>query len=200
METILTECLFCKNSTRVGLGLVVHIAKWHLPSQKLLPDGDKCSISSVAQSCPTLQPHGLQHARLPRPSPTPGAFSNSCPSSWWCHPTISSSVVPSSSCLQSFPASEYIIRHHKCGKWILPQAVCEQSEDKAMGSRKDFSGRHGILFYIRGWDVVYCSRSEVGKLQLVSCCLILKKKVVLQHSHAHLCLCIVSLAAFRLQQ
>ena len=49
--------------------------------------------------------HGLQHARLPCPSPTPGACSNSCPSSQWCHPTISSSVVPFSSCLQSFPAS-----------------------------------------------------------------------------------------------
>ena len=50
----------------------------------------------------SLQPHGLQHARLPYPSPTPGACSNSCPSSWWCHPTISSSVVSFSSCLQSF--------------------------------------------------------------------------------------------------
>jgi len=49
--------------------------------------------------------HGLQHARLPCPSPTPGAYINSCPLSWWCHPTISSSVVPFSSRLQSFPAS-----------------------------------------------------------------------------------------------
>ena len=53
----------------------------------------------------SLWPHGLQHARLPCPSPTPRAYSNSCPSSQWCHPTISSSVVPFSSCLQSFPAS-----------------------------------------------------------------------------------------------
>ena len=52
-----------------------------------------------------FRPHGLQHARLPCPSPTPGAYSNSCPSSWWCHPTISFSVVPFSSHLQSFPAS-----------------------------------------------------------------------------------------------
>ena len=49
--------------------------------------------------------HGLQHTRLPCPSPTPGACSNSCPLSWWCHPTISSSVALFSSCLQSFPAS-----------------------------------------------------------------------------------------------
>ena len=49
--------------------------------------------------------HGLQHAKLPRPSPTPGACSNWCLLSQWCHPTISSSVVPFSSCLQYFPAS-----------------------------------------------------------------------------------------------
>ena len=53
----------------------------------------------------SLRPHGLQHARLPCPSPSPRACSNSCPSSRWCHPAISSSVVPFSSCLQSFPAS-----------------------------------------------------------------------------------------------
>ena len=63
-------------------------------------------FSSVTQSCPdSLQPHGLQHARLPCPSPTPRACSNSRPSSWWCHPTISSSVVPFSSSLETFPAS-----------------------------------------------------------------------------------------------
>ena len=53
-----------------------------------------------------LRPHGLQHARPPCPLPTPGVYSNSCPLSWWCHPTISTSVIPFSSCLQSFPASE----------------------------------------------------------------------------------------------
>ena len=52
-----------------------------------------------------LWPHGLQQARLPCPSPSSRVYSNSCPSSWWCHPTISSSVVPFSSHLQSFPAS-----------------------------------------------------------------------------------------------
>ena len=62
-------------------------------------------FSPVTQSCPTLQPGGLQHARLPCPSPTPRVYSNSCPSSWWCHPTISSSVVPFSICPQSLPAS-----------------------------------------------------------------------------------------------
>ena len=53
----------------------------------------------------SLRPHGLQHAKLPCPSPTAAACSNSCPSSRWCHPTISSSVVPFSFCLQYFPGS-----------------------------------------------------------------------------------------------
>ena len=71
----------------------------------------KCCNSTISQSVQSLShvrflwPHGLQHVRLPCPSPTPRACSSSCPSSWWCHSTISSSVVPFSSCLQSFPAS-----------------------------------------------------------------------------------------------
>ena len=60
------------------------------------------SLSVVSNS---LWPHELQHARPPCPSPTPGAHPNPCPLSQWCHPTISSSVVPFSSCPQSFPAS-----------------------------------------------------------------------------------------------
>ena len=60
----------------------------------------RCSVMSNS-----LGPHGLQEARLPCPSATPGACSNSCPLSQWCHPTISSSVVPFSSNLQYFPAS-----------------------------------------------------------------------------------------------
>ena len=66
-------------------------------------------FNSVHFSCSVvsdfLQPHGLQHARLPCPSPTPGVYPNSCPLSQWCHPTISPSVIPFSSHLQSFPAS-----------------------------------------------------------------------------------------------
>ena len=53
----------------------------------------------------SLPPHGLQHAKIPCPSPTPRACSNSCSLSRWCHPTISSSIIPFSSCLQSFPGS-----------------------------------------------------------------------------------------------
>ena len=62
----------------------------------------KFSHSVVSNS---LWPHRLQHARLPCHSPTPGACSNSCPSRWWYYPTISSSVIPFSTCLQSLPAS-----------------------------------------------------------------------------------------------
>ena len=62
-------------------------------------------FSSVIQSCPTLRPHESQHARPPCPSPTLGVHSNSCPLSRWCHPAISSSVIPYSSCPQSLPES-----------------------------------------------------------------------------------------------
>ena len=74
-----------------------------------------CIHCSVQFSCSvvsdSLPPHGLQHARLPCPSPTPGACSNSCPLSQWCHPTISSSVVSFSSCLQSF-------QHQGIFQWV----------------------------------------------------------------------------------
>ena len=72
----------------------------------LQPEAPICSVSSVQSLSwsDSLQPHGLQHARLPCPSPTPGAYSNSCPSSQWYHSNISSSVVTFSSHLQSFSA------------------------------------------------------------------------------------------------
>ena len=70
--------------------------KWHVASS--------VQFSSSVMS-DSLWPHGLQHARLPCASPIPRACSNSCPSSQWCHPRILHSVVPFSSCLQSFPAS-----------------------------------------------------------------------------------------------
>ena len=71
-----------------------------LPKEKLLSFQFSCSVMSNS-----LLPHGLQHTRPPCPSPAPRVYSNSRPLSWWCHPTTSSSVVPFSSCLQSFPAS-----------------------------------------------------------------------------------------------
>ena len=85
---------------------------WHSPGKNtgvgchfLLQSLKVKSESEVAQWCLILcDPNRLQHARLPCPLPSPGACSDSCPSSRQCHPTISSSVVPFSSCLQSFPA------------------------------------------------------------------------------------------------
>ena len=72
-------------------------------SAGLLPPSVQFSCSVVSNS---LQPHESQYARPPCPSPTPGVHSNSCLSSRWCHPAISSSVIPFSSCSQSLPASE----------------------------------------------------------------------------------------------
>ena len=63
-----------------------------------------CSVQSFSR-VRLLQPYELQHARPPCPSPSPGVHPNPHPLSWWCHPTISSSVIPFSSCPQSFPAS-----------------------------------------------------------------------------------------------
>ena len=77
------------------------IPRWTKKIQKEF-SSDQFSRSVISDS---LRPHGLQHTRPPCPSPTPGVYLKSCPSSWWCHPTTSSSFLPFSSCLQSFPAS-----------------------------------------------------------------------------------------------
>ena len=77
------------------------------------------SSSVVSDS---LRPHGLQHTRLPCLSPTPGSYSNSCPSSWWCQPTISSSV-PFSSCFQSFPASGSFLVENTSGNFWFTSCV-----------------------------------------------------------------------------
>ena len=72
------------------------------------PENQDCCVSvqfSHSVLSDSLRPHGLQHARPPCPSPMPRVYSNSCPLSWWCHSTVSSSVVPFSSCPQSLPAS-----------------------------------------------------------------------------------------------
>ena len=92
MKVQLLEC-------RYFFSWFIHICTCELPSLRCL---SQFSHSVVSDS---LWPHGLQHTRLPCPSPTPGAYSNSCPLCQWCHPTVSSSVIPLSSCLQSFPAS-----------------------------------------------------------------------------------------------
>ena len=102
-----------------------------------------------------LRPHELQHARPPCPSPTPGVHSDSCPSSQWCHPAISSSVVPFSSCPQSLPASEldsvlksrditlltkvHIVKTmvfplviYRCEGWAMKKADCWRTDDSEL--------------------------------------------------------------------
>ena len=75
----------------------------------------------------SLRPHGQWHARLPCPSISPGVFANSCLLSWWCHPTISSSVVPFSSCLQSFPGVfQWVSSSHQVAK-VLELQLQHQS-------------------------------------------------------------------------
>ena len=89
-----------------NLSLILHVPKRLNILGKVLfacNAGVQFSCSVVSDS---LQPHELQHARPPCPSPTPRVHSNSLPSSQWCHPAISSSVIPFSSCPQSLPASE----------------------------------------------------------------------------------------------
>ena len=90
------------------VGLKVNIQK-----TKIMASGPfSQSVSQFSRSVvsDSLQPHELQHARPSCPTPTPRVYSNSCPLSWWCHPTISSSVILFSSCLQSFPASESFLK------------------------------------------------------------------------------------------
>ena len=84
----------------------------------------------------SLQPHGLQHARLPCP-PSPRACSNSCPLNLWCHPTISSSVIPFSSCRQAFPAS---------GSFLMSQLFT--SGDQSTGASASVSV---LLMNTQGW-------------------------------------------------
>ena len=75
------------------------------PQEEFLLQGSSSVQFSYSVVSDSLRPHGPQHTRPPCPSPTPRVYPNSCPLSWWCLPTISSSVLPFSSCLQSFPAS-----------------------------------------------------------------------------------------------
>ena len=100
-------------------------------------------------TCDSLRPLGLQHARLPCPSLSPGVCSNSCPSSPWCHPAISSSVIPLSSCLQSFPTS---------GSFLMSQLFA--SGDQSTGASASTSV---VLMNIQGWF-------PLGLAGLITCC------------------------------
>ena len=88
----------------------LHSHQWcrrGFPFLRILSAAAAAAAAKSLQSCPTLRLCGPQHSRPPCPSPTPGVYSNSCPLSLWCHPTISPSVTPFSFCIQSFPASGF---------------------------------------------------------------------------------------------
>ena len=115
-----------------------------------------CKISWVQFSCSVvsyfLQPHGLQHARPPCPSPTPRVYSNSCPLSQWCHPTIWSSVIPFTSRLQSFPISvftnEEVLRIRRPKYWCFSFSISPSNE---------YSGL--ISFRMDGFDLLAVQES-----------------------------------------
>ena len=93
------------------------VQRWELLSSPSQFSSVQFSRSVMSDS---LRPHGLQYTSPPCPSPTPRVYSDSCPLSRWCHPTISSSVVPFSSCLQSFPASgsfQWVSSSHQVAKY-----------------------------------------------------------------------------------
>ena len=117
------------------LGVSVNLHLWPAPKHTHAQRGIlllSCYIVSDS-----LRPHGLQHGRLPCSSVSPGVCSKSCPSSWWCHPTISSSVVPFSFCLQSFPASESFLM-----SWLFA------SDDQSIGASASASV---LPMNIQGW-------------------------------------------------
>ena len=117
----------------------------------------------------SLRPQGLQHARPPCLSPTLGVYSNSCPLSWWCHPTISSSAIPLSSHLQSFPASgsflELSLHIRRPKYWSISFSISPSNE---------YSGL--ISFRIYWFNFLAVQRTLQSLLQHHS------SKTILQHS------------------
>ena len=102
-------------------------------------------VQSVTQSVmsDSLRFHGRQHTRLSCPSPSSGARSNACPLSWWCHPTISSSIIPFSSCLQSFPAS---------GSFLLSGPFSSGGQRISFSfSISPFNKYSGLIFFRTDW-------------------------------------------------
>ena len=132
-----TLCYICWNNYR---GLWVALSPNALRSVQF-------SCSLVADS---LQPHEPQHTRPPCPSLTPGVYPNSCPSSWWCHTTISSSVVPFSSCPQPFPAS---------GSFQMSQPFTSGGQSIGVSASTSV-----FPMNIQGWF-------PLGLSDLISCCL-----------------------------
>ena len=104
----------------------------------------------------SLPPHGLQHTRLPCPTLTPRAYSNSCPLSWWCHPTISSSVVPFSSHLQSFLAS---------GSFPMSQFFASGGQSIATSASASFLPMNTLdWFLLRLTGLIYLQSKEFSRV------------------------------------
>ena len=112
----------------------------------------------------SLWPHELQHARPPCPSPTPRVHPNSCPLSWWCHPTISSSVIPFSSCPKSLPASESFPMSQLFawgGQSTGVSALASVLPKKSQGCSPPGSSIHGILqARVLEWVAISFSRGS----------------------------------------
>ena len=130
----------------------------------------KSPISSVQFSHLVVSnyfwPHGLQHARLLCPSSTPEACSNSCPLSWWCHPTILSSVIPFSSCLQSFPAS---------GSFPMSQFFASRGQSIGASASNEYSE---LISFRIDWLDLLAVQGTLGSLLQHHC----SKASILQYS------------------
>ena len=149
---------------------------FNLPMKMATVVSDKERIrfpSSVQFSCSvmsdSLWSHGLQHARPPCPLPTPGVYSNSCPLSWWCHPTISSSVIPVSYCLQYCPASGSFFKWVSSSHQVAKVLVSASTSVLPMNIQDWFSlGWTGWIFlWFKGLSRVF-SNTTVQKHQFFS--------------------------------
>ena len=121
----------------------------------------------------SLQPHESQHARPPYPSPTPGVYSNSSPSSWWCHPAVSSSVVPFSSCPQSLPESgpfpESTLRMRWPKYWSFSFNINPSNEHPGLISfRMDWLDLLSVQGTLK--SLLQCQRMFDGRIP--TCCLL----------------------------
>ena len=123
-KTLTASCFRIWNSST---GILSSLLAWLIV---ILPNSVQFNHSVMSYS---FRPHGLQHARPPCPLPTTGAYSNSCPLSWWCHPTISSSVIPFSSCLQSF-------QHQNLFKWVSSSHPKHWSFSFIISPSNEYSG------------------------------------------------------------
>ena len=141
--------------------------EWLNWTEHLYPGLPVLFSPSVVSNC--LQLHGLQHSRFPCPSPSPEVWLNSCPLSWWCHPTISSFVIPFS-CLQYFPASRsfpmsrlFISGGQIIGASASPSGICMNIQGwfplglTGLSSLQSDRGLHRVLFSTTIWKLQFFS-------------------------------------------